>query len=71
MGDNPLLKAFIVVVFGGLGSLPGTVVGSYVISLIESISTYYIGLYWTPPVLFAILIGVMLVRPTGLLGRAH
>lgn len=69
MGNDPLLKAFIVVVFGGLGSLPGTVVGAYVVALIEASSSYYIGLYWTPPVLFAILIAVMLVRPSGLLGR--
>jgi branched-chain amino acid transport system permease protein len=70
MGDSPLLKAFIVVVFGGLGSLTGTVIGAYVVALIEATSSYYIGLYYTPPVLFAILIVVMLVRPTGLLGRA-
>lgn len=69
MGDDPLLKAFIVVVFGGLGSLPGTVVGAYVVALIEAISSYYIGLYWTPPILFAILIAVMLIRPSGLMGR--
>jgi branched-chain amino acid transport system permease protein len=69
MGDDPLLKGFIVVVFGGLGSLPGTVVGAYVIALIEAVSSYYIGLYYTPPVLFAILITVILVRPSGLMGR--
>jgi branched-chain amino acid transport system permease protein len=69
MGDSPLLKAFIVVVLGGLGSLTGTVLAAYVVALIEATSTYYIGLYYTPPVLFAILIAVMLVRPTGLLGR--
>ena len=69
MGDDPLLKGFIVVVFGGLGSLPGTVVGAYVVALIEAVSSYYIGLYYTPPVLFAILITVILVRPSGLMGR--
>jgi branched-chain amino acid transport system permease protein len=68
-GEDPLLKAFIVVVFGGLGSLPGTVVGAYVVALIEAISGYYVGLYWTSPILFVILIGVMLVRPSGLMGR--
>lgn len=69
MGNDPLLKAFIVVVLGGLGSLPGTVVAAYLVALIEAMSSYYIGLYWTPPVLFAILIGVMLMRPSGLMGR--
>jgi branched-chain amino acid transport system permease protein len=69
MGDTPLLKAFIVVVLGGLGSLTGTVLAAYVVALIESTSIYYIGLYYTPPVLFGILIVVMLARPNGLLGR--
>src|SRR4051812_30523401 len=55
MGDDPLLKAFIVVVLGGLGSLPGTAVAAYVVALIEAVSSYYIGLYWTPPILFAML----------------
>lgn len=69
MGNDPLLKAFIVVVLGGLGSLSGTVVAAYLVALIEATSSYYVGLYWTPPVLFAILIGVMLLRPSGLMGR--
>lgn len=69
MGTDPLLRAFIVVVFGGLGSLPGTVLGAYIIGLLEALSVYYVGLYWTPVVLFLVLIAVMAVRPTGLLGR--
>jgi branched-chain amino acid transport system permease protein len=70
MGDDPLLRAFIVVVFGGLGSLTGTILGAYAIGAIEAISSYYIGIYWTPVVLFCVLIAVLTVRPTGLLGRA-
>jgi branched-chain amino acid transport system permease protein len=68
MGNDPLLKAFIVVVFGGLGSLPGTVVGAYVIGLIEAFAVFVVGLYWAPVVLFAVLIIVMIVRPNGLMG---
>lgn len=71
MGADPLLKAFIVVVFGGLGSLPGTIVGAYVVGLITATSQYLLGLYWTPVVLFLILIAVLAVRPTGLMGRAE
>jgi branched-chain amino acid transport system permease protein len=71
MGSDPLLKAFIVIVFGGLGSLGGTVAGAYAIGLVESVSTYYVGLYWTPVVLFGAMIAVMLIRPTGLFGEAH
>lgn len=69
MGDDALLKAFIVVVLGGLGSLPGTVVAAYFIGLLESFGNYYVGLYWTPVVLFGAMITVMIVRPTGLLGE--
>ena len=70
MGTDPLLRAFVVVVFGGLGSLVGTVMGAYAVGLIEALSSYYIGIYWTPVVLFAVLIAVLVVRPTGLMGRA-
>lgn len=66
MGDDPLLKAFIVIVFGGLGSLRGTIVGAYVIGLIESATIFFLGLYWTPVVLFGFMIFVMIARPTGL-----
>jgi branched-chain amino acid transport system permease protein len=69
-GSDPLLKAFIVVIFGGLGSLTGTVVGAYAIGILEAVSIFVVGLYWTPVVLFVAIIAVMLVRPNGLLGRA-
>jgi len=68
MGSDPLLRAFIVVVFGGLGSLPGTIVGAYVIGIIEAIAVFVVGLYWAPVVLFIVLILVMILRPTGLMG---
>ena len=70
MGDDPLLRAFVVVVFGGLGSLTGTILGAYAIGAIEALSSYYIGISWTPVVLFCVLIAVLTIRPTGLLGRA-
>lgn len=70
MGTDPLLRAFVVVVFGGLGSLTGTILGAYAVGLIEALSSYYIGIYWTPVVLFVVLIAVLVVRPTGLMGRA-
>ncbi|SDB24972.1 branched-chain amino acid ABC transporter permease [Bauldia litoralis] len=70
MGNEPLLRAFLVVVFGGLGSLPGTIIAAYLIGLIEAASSYYIGIYWTPVALFTVLIVILLVRPNGLLGRS-
>jgi branched-chain amino acid transport system permease protein len=70
MGTDPLLRAFVVVVFGGLGSLPGTILGAYAVGMIEAFASYYIGIYWTPVVLFIVLIAVLVIRPTGLMGRA-
>jgi branched-chain amino acid transport system permease protein len=69
MGNDPLLKAFIVVVLGGLGSITGTVVGAYAVGFIIAISQYTLGLYWTPVVLFFILIIILTFRPTGLMGE--
>lgn len=68
MGAQELLFAFVVVVFGGLGSLPGTIVGAYVIGFIRESSAYIIDLYWAPVVLFATLIIVLIFRPRGLMG---
>lgn len=69
MGSTPLLKAFIVVILGGLGSLGGTMVSAFIIGLVEATSTTYLGLYWTPAVLFGIMILVLIVKPTGLFGQ--
>jgi branched-chain amino acid transport system permease protein len=69
MGSDPMTKALIVAIFGGLGSLLGTIGGAYIIGLLEALSVYLVGLYWTPAVLFIVMIAVLLVRPTGLFGR--
>ncbi len=69
MGNEPMIKALIVTIFGGLGSLAGTVVGAYVVGFLEAISVYYVGLYWTSAVLFLVMIVVLLLRPAGLIGK--
>jgi branched-chain amino acid transport system permease protein len=69
MGNDPLLKAFIVVVFGGLGSLAGTATAAYAIGMIEATSAFFLGLYVTPVILFAVMIAVMWLRPQGLFGQ--
>ena len=69
MGGEPLTKALIVAIFGGLGSILGTVVGAYVIGILEASSDYVVGLYWAPAVLFAVMILTLMVRPSGLFGR--
>ncbi|MDB5522343.1 MAG: branched-chain amino acid transporter permease [Rhizobium sp.] len=67
MGTEPLTKALIVVIFGGIGSINGPILAAYIIGLIEAASTYYLGLYWTPTLLFFILIATLMIRPEGLL----
>ena len=69
LGAEPLVKALIVAIFGGLGSIVGTIGGADVIGLFEALSTYFIGLYATPAVLFAAMIAVLMLRPTGLFGK--
>jgi branched-chain amino acid transport system permease protein len=71
MGSDPLVKALIVVIFGGLGSIGGSIGAAYVIGFLEALLVFGVGLYWTPSILFLIMIIVMLVRPQGLFGAAE
>jgi branched-subunit amino acid ABC-type transport system permease component len=68
-GDLPLLKALIVAIFGGLGSVRGTILAAYIIGLGEALVSLYLGVKWSLPLLFLSIMIVMLVRPTGLLGK--
>jgi branched-chain amino acid transport system permease protein len=65
------LKAFTAAVVGGIGSIAGAVLGGFVIGLAESFITGYISSAYTNLLVFGILIVVMLVRPSGLLGRVQ
>jgi branched-chain amino acid transport system permease protein len=67
MGTEPLTKALVVVIFGGIGSVTGPIFAAYLIGLIEATSNYFLGLYWTPTLLFAILIATLMIRPEGLI----
>jgi branched-chain amino acid transport system permease protein len=71
MGFVAGLKAFTAAVVGGIGSIAGAVLGGFVIGLAESFITGYISSTFTNLLVFAILIIVMLVRPSGLLGRVQ
>ena len=66
MGSDPLLKALIVVVFGGLSSISGPIFAAYLIGFFEAACSYYFGLYWTPALLFAVLIVTLMIRPEGI-----
>jgi len=65
------LKAFTAAVVGGIGSLPGAMLGGLLIGLAESFVTGYISPTYTNLLVFALLIIVMLIRPSGLLGQAQ
>lgn len=69
MGMQPGLKAFIAAVFGGIGSIPGAMVGGLLLGFIETMVSAYISSAFKDAVAFAILIIVLLVRPHGLLGK--
>ncbi|WP_054311676.1 branched-chain amino acid ABC transporter permease [Mesorhizobium sp. 1M-11] len=68
MGSEPLTKAMIVVIFGGLGNLGATAGAAYLIGFIEAFLIFGLGLYWTPFVLFLLMILVLLFRPNGVFG---
>jgi branched-chain amino acid transport system permease protein len=68
LGFRTGLVAFTSAVFGGIGNIPGAAIGGLLIGLISAYSDYYIGSKWTEVVIFGILIGVLVFRPTGLLG---
>jgi branched-chain amino acid transport system permease protein len=70
MGFQAGLFAFTAAVVGGIGNLPGSVLGGLLIGLAEAFATGYISSTFKQAIVFAILITVMLVRPSGLLGRA-
>ncbi|SDJ53452.1 branched-chain amino acid ABC transporter permease [Salipiger marinus] len=70
LGTDPLVNAMIVVIFGGLGSMGATAGAAYVIGMMEALLILWLGLYWTPAVLFMALILVLVFRPNGLFGRA-
>ncbi|MGE5379606.1 MAG: branched-chain amino acid ABC transporter permease [Methylocystaceae bacterium] len=69
MGIMPGLKAFTAAVLGGIGSIPGAVLGSLIMGQAEILTAAYISSQLKDAIAFAILILVLLVRPTGILGR--
>ncbi len=69
MGGMLGLKAFVAAVLGGIGSIPGAMLGGYILGVAESLTNGYISSNLTDAVVFGILIVVLLVKPTGLLGK--
>lgn len=69
-GDLPLLTALIVVIFGGLGSLKGTLYAAYIIGFIQALAMVLIGTTWSLPILYGVILLVLIFRPYGLFGSA-
>lgn len=68
-GSMPGIKAFTAAVLGGIGSIPGAMLGGILLGLIEQFAKQYISTLWSNAIVFAVLIIVLLVKPTGLLGK--
>lgn len=71
MGLDLLLPMFAAAILGGIGSVPGAVLGGLIIGLSEAAAVQLIGAEWRAAVAFTILLAVLLVRPVGLFGRAE
>jgi branched-chain amino acid transport system permease protein len=68
-GSMPGIKAFVAAVFGGIGSIPGAMIGGIMLGIIEILSRAYISSQLADAIVFVILIVVLLVKPTGILGK--
>lgn len=68
-GAMPGIKAFVAAVFGGIGSIPGALLGGLLLGVIENLSKAYISSQMADAIVFSVLIIVLLVKPTGILGK--
>lgn len=69
-GAMPGIKAFVAAVFGGIGLIPGAMLGGVLLGVIESLSKAYISSQMADAIVFGVLVIVLLVKPTGILGKA-
>ena len=68
-GAMPGIKAFVAAVFGGIGSIPGAFLGGILLGVIENLSKAYISTQLSDAIVFLVLVVVLIVKPTGLLGK--
>jgi len=69
MGSMPNLKAFVIIIVGGLGSIPGAVIGGFLLGLIEALGGGYISTNYKDLFAFGLLVTFLTIRPTGLFGK--
>ena len=68
-GSMPGIKAFVAAVFGGIGSIPGAMIGGILLGVIENLSKAYISSQLSDAIVFLVLIVVLIVKPTGIMGK--
>ncbi len=68
-GAMPGIKAFVAAVLGGIGSIPGAMIGGMALGIVEILSRTYISSQLSDAIVFGILVVVLIVRPTGILGK--
>jgi branched-chain amino acid transport system permease protein len=66
MGQVVALKAFVIVILGGMGSEPGAILGGYILALAETLAGTYVAFAFSELIAFALLVFVLAVRPTGI-----
>jgi branched-chain amino acid transport system permease protein len=71
MGLLPGLKAFVAAVLGGIGSIPGAMIGGLLLGVVETLVSAYLSSTYRDAIAFVILIAILLYRPTGLFGRGQ
>ena len=69
MGFIPGMKAFIAAVLGGIGNIPGAMLGGLLLGVIEALGAAYISIAWKDAIAFLVLILILIIRPTGILGE--
>jgi branched-chain amino acid transport system permease protein len=69
MGLMPGLKAFVSAVLGGIGNLPGAMIGGLIMGIAEYLVVGYVSSSYRDAVAFAVLIAILLIKPTGISGR--
>ena len=69
MGGSYTMISFLIVIMGGLGSLSGALVGGFILGLIQSFSSHFIGVAWESFIAFVFIIIILLLRPKGIIGR--
>ncbi len=69
IGALPTIKAFAIIIIGGLGSIPGAIIGGLLYGVAETTAGYFLGGIWPDAIAFVLLIVVLVIRPTGIFGH--